>query len=202
MTSRRRSSEEVRSLVLDAARELFAEHGFGGATTRDIARRADVSETILFRNFTSKERLFQEAVARPIDELLTAYTGRWLDTQLGDEDPDEMIHAFVESLFDLATANRKLLLAALPNHLGRGAQPAFDKLEHMARETKQSQGWDYDPRVAVRAAVGMVITVAVFEEALFGSISATRRDTVIAELAALLAHGLTRRGSRSSAPGA
>jgi AcrR family transcriptional regulator len=58
----RRSSAEVRGLVLTAAREAFAEHGFDAASTREIATRAGVSATVLFRHFGSKQALYDQAV--------------------------------------------------------------------------------------------------------------------------------------------
>ncbi|WP_293913958.1 TetR/AcrR family transcriptional regulator [Deinococcus sp.] len=47
--------------IVDAAREVFLEHGFS-ATTAEIARRAGVSEGTLFKRFSSKEELFAETV--------------------------------------------------------------------------------------------------------------------------------------------
>lgn len=189
---RRRSSEEVRSLVLDAARELFALRGFGGTTTREIAHRAGVSETVLFRNFGTKERIFQAAVAQPIDDFLRAYTTGWLEIPLGEGDPDAMLQTFVESLYDLARTHRSLLLAAAPEELGREGQTAFARLEHMAAEIARAHGFTYDPAVAVRAAVAMVIGMAIFDDALFRPDAPAGRDRVVAELTGILIHGLER----------
>jgi AcrR family transcriptional regulator len=47
--------------IVDAAREVFLEHGFS-ATTAEIARRAGISEGTLFKRFASKEELFAETV--------------------------------------------------------------------------------------------------------------------------------------------
>lgn len=44
--------------ILDAARVLFAEHGYSGASVRDIARAADVDPAIVVRRFGSKDQLF------------------------------------------------------------------------------------------------------------------------------------------------
>jgi AcrR family transcriptional regulator len=189
---RRRSSEEVRSLVLAAARELFAERGFGGTTTREIADRAGVSETVLFRNYGTKERIFQAAVVQPIDDFLRTYTAGWLDIPLGEGDPDEMLRNFVESLYDLARGNRSLLLAAASEELGREGQTAFARLEHMAAEIARAHGYSYDAPVAVRVAVAMVVSIAVFHEALFGPASAADRDRVVAEVTGILTRGLER----------
>jgi AcrR family transcriptional regulator len=193
---RRRSTEEVRALMLGAARELFAERGFGATTTREIAERAGVDETMLFRNYGSKERLFQEAVARPIERFMADYTERWLSAPLAESDPEEILRAFVESLYDLASENRQLLLAATPNHLGHGAQGAFSKLERLATETARAQGFTYDAAVAIRAAVAMVITVCVFDEPLFGGRRRVSRARIVDELTQILTYGLTRRASQ------
>ena len=188
-------------LLLTAARDLFAERGFSGTTTREIAERSGVDETILFRNFGSKERLFQEAVARPIDDFLREYTDRYLTAPPEEDDPGFLLRMFVESLYDLAQNNRELLLAATPNHLGEGAQAAFGRLEQMASQVASAHGYTYDSHVAVRAAVAMVITVSVFDEPLFGARSSADRERIVTECTALLTYGLTRaRGGASRSP--
>jgi AcrR family transcriptional regulator len=58
--------------MLAAAAEVFAQHGFRGATTRLIARRAGVNEVTLFRSFGSKERLIAEAIHSRAAESKTA----------------------------------------------------------------------------------------------------------------------------------
>ncbi len=65
---------DIRDRILDAAKRVYAQHGFRGATTRLIAIEAGVNEVTLFRTFGSKAALFaafmQEHVSRsPIPEL-------------------------------------------------------------------------------------------------------------------------------------
>src|SRR5437016_12755114 len=67
----RRSSEEVRNLLLKAAGELFGENGYSGVTTRQIAERAGVSEAILWRQFRTKAALFNVAGTAPIVQCLS-----------------------------------------------------------------------------------------------------------------------------------
>jgi AcrR family transcriptional regulator len=191
-TRTRRSSEQVKALVLIAARDLFAEQGFAATTTREIADRAGVAETVLFRNFGSKEQIFQAAVTEPIDRALHEYVDRWLSLPLASGDSAEMMANFVATLYDLAQDNRALLRAAPPDYLGQGAQTAFRRLEHMATENKAINGFGYDSPIAVRAAVALVITVSVFAEQLFGEEPSGNRDRVVAELTGLLTHGLMR----------
>lgn len=51
-----RSLTEVK--LIRAAEQLFAEHGFDGATTRMIAQKADVNIALINRYFEGKEGLF------------------------------------------------------------------------------------------------------------------------------------------------
>jgi AcrR family transcriptional regulator len=53
-------SEQTRERLLQATLELISARGYQGATTREIAERAGVSELTLFRKFGKKEILFQE----------------------------------------------------------------------------------------------------------------------------------------------
>ena len=66
----RRSRDEVQALIVAAARALFAERGYAGATTREIAERAGTSEVLIFRYFGNKAGLFEEAVFAPFDRLI------------------------------------------------------------------------------------------------------------------------------------
>ncbi|MEL6604268.1 MAG: helix-turn-helix domain-containing protein [Cyanobacteria bacterium J06614_10] len=50
--------------ILDAALEVFLEQGFG-ASTIDIAKRAGISESSIFKRFSTKENLFLKAMGLP-----------------------------------------------------------------------------------------------------------------------------------------
>jgi AcrR family transcriptional regulator len=50
----RMNAGDRRRQLLDAALELFSRKGFGGATTKEIAASAGVTEAIIFRHFPSK----------------------------------------------------------------------------------------------------------------------------------------------------
>src|SRR6266852_5741024 len=52
------SSEERRAAIIKAVRQVFAEKGFDGTTTRELAEAAGVSEALLFKHFPNKEALF------------------------------------------------------------------------------------------------------------------------------------------------
>src|SRR5262249_30322134 len=57
-TKVRLTGEQRRQTVLDAACEVFFASSYRGATTAEIARRAGISEPILYRHFGSKRDLY------------------------------------------------------------------------------------------------------------------------------------------------
>jgi AcrR family transcriptional regulator len=57
-------TKDTKEKILDAGLSLFSKKGYLGATTKEIAKKARVAELTLFRHFSSKERLFEEAIKR------------------------------------------------------------------------------------------------------------------------------------------
>lgn len=68
-TRRALAKQETRAKVLEAARKLFSEHGYEGATIRDIASAAGMSTGAVFANFSDKADLFQEIMSTDMEEL-------------------------------------------------------------------------------------------------------------------------------------
>jgi AcrR family transcriptional regulator len=62
--TQRKTAEERREEILEAAFAEFAEHGLHGTSTDSIARRAGVSQPYLFRLYGTKKDLFIAAVNR------------------------------------------------------------------------------------------------------------------------------------------
>jgi len=85
----RPSADATRERVLAAALDLFSELSFDGATTRDIAARAGVTQSLLNYHFSSKEELWQAAVDGLFAQLNEVLTTR----QEGLRGVDELIAA-------------------------------------------------------------------------------------------------------------
>lgn len=102
-----------RPLVMDAAAELFAAHGFHGASLRDIARAVGMLPGSIYCHFPSKSRLllavYQEGVERIIDRVDSAVAGC--------EEPWERIEAacraHLETLLD-GGAYARVVIRVLP----------------------------------------------------------------------------------------
>jgi len=66
---RRLQNDERRSLLLEHATTLFAEHGYDGLSMSQLAREAQISKALLYHYFPSKRRLFEAALADGAEEL-------------------------------------------------------------------------------------------------------------------------------------
>ena len=64
----RLTGEERREAIILAVVPVFAEKGFHGATTKDLAKAANVSEALLYRHFPSKQELFDAIGAHHFDD--------------------------------------------------------------------------------------------------------------------------------------
>jgi len=71
-TRRALAKQQTRQKVLAAARRLFSEEGYEGATIRDIAAAAGMSTGAVFANFSDKSDLFREIMADDMEALSTA----------------------------------------------------------------------------------------------------------------------------------
>jgi len=68
----RLSGTERRAGIINAAQRAFAEKGFRGTTTKELAAAAGVSEALLFKHFPSKEALHRAM----LDHCLSSEAGR------------------------------------------------------------------------------------------------------------------------------
>ena len=59
----RLSSDERRQAIIEAVKGVFAEKGFDGTTSRELAKAASVSEALLYKYFPSKESLYAAMLA-------------------------------------------------------------------------------------------------------------------------------------------
>jgi AcrR family transcriptional regulator len=95
----RKSAEERRDDILDAAVDEFAERGLHGASTEAIAKRAGISQPYVFRLFGSKKELFRASTARCFREALETFQ-RAAEGKRGEEALRAMGEAYQELLVD------------------------------------------------------------------------------------------------------
>jgi AcrR family transcriptional regulator len=187
---RRRSRDEVRCLMLEAARELFATKGFMATTTREIAERATVTEQLLFNHFGSKQELFTTAVVRPFEEFVQAQLDAWRTAAAPGTRPRQMMREYVAGLYALVLEHPALFRALSSDPFGAHIQPVLDQLEAVTAEIARRHNYAFDPHIAVRIVFAAVTTMALHQEPLLRDRSV---EDIVNELATTLAAGLTRR---------
>lgn len=159
--------------MLDAARDLFAERGFKGTSTRDIAERAGVSEVMIFRHFGTKANLFQESVVEPFTSFMQRYIDDYHSREHGKLSPEEEGRALYTGLFEVLRAEREALLALmaarqfddLPDTASAEVEVAFSQVlalieEVVATEAEERHFTDFDLVPTVRVMFSMVLSAA------------------------------------------
>lgn len=77
-TSSRISAAETRSRIIDAAAAVLEEHGASGLTVSEIMRRADVSRTAFYRQFSDVAGVVAALLELLLEELYEE-AGDWFD---------------------------------------------------------------------------------------------------------------------------
>ena len=173
----RRSSDDVRTALLESASLVFARQGYSGATTTEIARLAATPPATVYRQFGSKEALFTAAVVEPFMDFLTDYTTEYQALITDGADPARDYRAIygpsVASLYDHLSDKRYAVLALIsaigdPEAAGP-VQDAVARMNAMFAEFNQlsvdhwkrsGQAYDIkDAQLWVRLITGLVIGV-------------------------------------------
>jgi AcrR family transcriptional regulator len=119
VTPKRKTKEVRREEIVDVAMKVFADQGYHGASTEEIAQRAGISQPYVFRLFGTKkdlflaavdrsfariEAMFEDAAAHPMTDLPYEYNpvlasiGRRYGSLLRDQSLLRMqLHAFAAS---------------------------------------------------------------------------------------------------------
>src|ERR1700744_3107806 len=84
------SLDEIERTILDTARSVFETYGVRRANIEDVAARAGVSRSTVYRRFPSKDVLFEHVVRREAEFFFTT-----LDQATAGRDPEgAVIEAF------------------------------------------------------------------------------------------------------------
>jgi AcrR family transcriptional regulator len=101
----RMSREERRKLILIRVRELFAHKGLHGATTRELAQAAGISEGLLFKIFPTKETLYHAMLALFSDDI-SEKTKRIMSLKPSTSTLVLIIHLLVSELISVRLTER------------------------------------------------------------------------------------------------
>src|SRR5712692_921141 len=117
-------SSSTRERLLHAAKELFAQKGFHGTSTREITQRAGTNLSSLYFHWQSKENLYL-AVYRQLFQELAALAQQVIDLLeegLRSRKPlEDVIEPVTDRIFEFFDANRELARLNLHRILEDGA---------------------------------------------------------------------------------
>ncbi len=164
----RMAGEERHLQILRVAMSLFSQHGFRGATTKEIALAAGVSEAMVFRHFATKEELYSaildqkaclhdemvpcqavaDAIARKDDRAV--FEAMALDAlNHHEQDPE-----FQRLLLHSALEEHELAQMFWKKFVRRVYQSLGDYIRERQREGAMV---NIKPAIIVRAFVGMIV---------------------------------------------
>lgn len=123
---RRPAGENTRAALLDAAKVMFAERGFDGATVRNIAQRAGVDAAMVNHWFGGKDGLFVAALDIPVD--FTEILARILDG-----DPEQTAERILRTFLSVWDVTGGGALAALVRSVAGHEQAARLMREFLGR---------------------------------------------------------------------
>jgi len=174
------SSEQIkistRDKILESAIRLFAEKGFSGTTTREIAEKAGVNEALIFRHFSTKRDLYSAIIERKISEE----PGFEYPLEAFKETRDDWLifKSIAIRMFDCVEKDpcfiRLLHFSALEGH--ELSDMFFDTYvqyqrmllsDYIERRISEGAFKNVNPVLAARAFIGMVINYILVQE-IFG----------------------------------
>lgn len=161
----RMTAEERRGQILRGAMELFAEKGFRGATTREIARHLGISEALMFKYFPSKEALYRAIIQKRTDGSEEMFFPK---EAVQAKDDRQVFRSIASNLIARNTEDptfmRLILYSALEGHdlsriffkthvMGRTRLLS----EYIRQRIKEKAFKPVPPLLAARAFMGMII---------------------------------------------
>ncbi|MEM1349200.1 MAG: TetR family transcriptional regulator [Myxococcota bacterium] len=89
--------------ILDAADELFGQHGYDGVSIRDVADRADVNKASVFYHYKSKDELFE----RVLERYYSAHHRALEQAFQQDGTLRSRVHHVIDAYIDFILQNRR-----------------------------------------------------------------------------------------------
>jgi AcrR family transcriptional regulator len=186
--------------VLRAAAELFAEKGYAATSTKEIAKRCDIAESLLFFHFPTKEALFTRAVFEPFTHTVEELTGGW-DRDAWQAQPiEQTIRTFIVKLYSWMLTERQQLLAVIHSGiLTDAAGPSFPEAQEGLRQlfdrvhTEHIKAREFhrmapvDIPLTIRATFAALLAITFLDEWLLSGIDPPpTRDRLLTELLSYL----------------
>jgi AcrR family transcriptional regulator len=164
--------------ILESAAHLFAQQGYHGTSTREIALKAQVSENTLFRYFARKEDLFWSALRSRT--ALIARSDLFSDSR-GNEAPEVVLPKILQLLTETVNSRSEILRLIAIAHVELQANaeehcedffsPFFSEIsEYLAKSVAKGEVVKVDPSLLATCLMGMVFMHPQFSKFTAGNI--------------------------------
>jgi len=198
-----------RQRIIDAAAQLFSQRGYRGTNTMELARAAGVVEATLFRHFSTKAQLFEEAVIGSLRNSMAELTER-RRTHPPNVSTEAGSFTFYNEMLQTLRNDAGLLIAALSaltfeeeTSEFSGIRSAFSELlEYMYpvfQRRAVERGFELDQALAPRMMLALVLGFALGDKMLFGDGEGPTHEHLVTELAKFTAFGLPGKPSDGTA---
>jgi len=175
---KRRSTQENMNRILRVAADEFKACGFAGATTATIARKADVTETQLFRYFTSKTELFREAVFKPLNQHFLDFRSRSLTDATQAEARADTARRYITELQQFLGEHSQMLMSlVVAQTYAPGSTDGVNEIDSVRAYFERGAAMmtnrmadaapRVDPKLMVRVSFAAVLACVLFREWLF-----------------------------------
>lgn len=203
----RMRSAERRAAIVRAASRLFAEKGFRGATTRELASALGVTEPVLYQHFRAKRDLYTAIIEAKAAEG-AAHAGTLLELSKGSDD-----RAFFSAVGELVLERyqhdpemfRLLFFSCLERH--ELAELFFERLflvfyrlvsGYIRRRIRAGAFRQVNAELAARGLIGMLSYHGQLGLLFPGRFGKRSRRRVVEEMVAVFLYGISAAPSPAS----
>jgi AcrR family transcriptional regulator len=177
VTTTRLPAAQRKAMLLDVAREVFAERGLDGTSMEEIAARAGVSKPVVYEHFGDKEGVYDAVVGQELDLLISRFT-----TALDGDSPRLLLEQATLALLGYIQEREDGFRILVREH-GVGfatlMSDVAQQVEHLLEHQFAGRGLD-------TTYVGLYSQALVGQVALVGQWWHTHREAAIEDVAAHL----------------
>jgi TetR/AcrR family transcriptional regulator len=119
-----RDAERTRAAILDAAEELFAEHGYDGTSMQQIGVAAGVARSTPGYFFGSKDAMYEAVLARAVGRAQEAMFDVYAQDGQRERAPEEAVASYVGAFLDFLASDRTFVRLIQREALGDGSRVA------------------------------------------------------------------------------
>jgi AcrR family transcriptional regulator len=162
------SDKDIKTKILEAAENEFADRGFDSASVNEIARKAKVNKAMLYYYFGNKEELYV-AVIKNIHITKQKELIKILDTE--NDNFVRMVERIVESHFDLFSERPNILKIMsrqmisgkhnkqMSSLINKVTKPTAKKMfEAINKGVKKGELMDLDPLIVMHMLMSIIFT--------------------------------------------